>query len=270
MISFDDTEIAFSNRSDKELERAHFLFRFVGRPAFVRMGKVALDMAFALRLPITGIIRSTVFAHFCGGENVKDCLPTIERLDRSGIKTLLDYSVEGKEAEEDFENAARETVRTIEMAANDERLPFAVFKPTGFIRMDLMAKLNAKSKLSKAEEQEWRRAKKRVKNICQAGSSKGVFILIDAEETWIQDTIDSLAEDMMQLFNKEKVVVYTTLQLYRKDRLDFLKKSYENAKKKGYKLGVKLVRGAYMEDERKRAKEQDYPSPIQDTKAETD
>jgi len=270
MITFDNTEIAFSNRSDKELERAHFLFRFVGKPIFVKVGKVALNAAFALRLPINKIIRSTVFAHFCGGENVQDCLPTIDRLNRSGIKTLLDYSVEGKEEENDFENAARETLRTIEMAADDERLPFAVFKPTGLIRMGLMAKLNVGTQLTEAEKAEWKRAKKRVKNICQIGLEKGVFILIDAEETWIQNTIDSLVEEMMQLFNKEKVVVYNTIQLYRKDRLHFLKKSYEHSKQKGYKLGVKLVRGAYMENERKRAKQQGYPSPIQNTKADTD
>lgn len=270
MISFDNTEIAFSGRSDRELNRARFLFRFVGRPLLVRLGKVALQMAFLLRLPVKGIIRSSVFAHFCGGEKVADCEPTIEKLFKSGIRTLLDYSAEGKETERDFERSARETIKTIQLAADDVRLPFAVFKPTGLIREGLMAKLNADDELNKEESDEWERARIRVRMICQHAADNDVAIFIDGEETWIQNTIDDLAEEMMEVFNRDKVVVFNTVQLYRKDRLDFLKTSFEKATSKGYRLGVKLVRGAYLEQERKRAKLQGYPSPVHETKADTD
>ncbi len=236
----------------------------------VKLGKVMLNIGFALRLPITGIIRSTVFEHFCGGENVQDSLPTIERLNRVGIKTLLDYSSEGKETESDFERSANEIIKTIELADGDDRLPFAVFKPTGMIRMELMAKLNVNAKLNKTEEEEWERAKKRVLRICQLGAEKDVPVFIDAEETWIQNTIDCLVEEMMEQFNREKVIVHNTIQLYRTDRLDYLKKSFEKARQKGYKLGMKLVRGAYLEQERERAKKQGYPSPVFEHKVDTD
>ncbi len=270
MTSFDNTEIAFSERSDRELDRARLLFRLVGNPFMVKLGKVLLQIAFALRLPVRGLIRSTVFAHFCGGENTDDCKPTIAKLERSGIKTLLDYSAEGKETEEDFDRSAAETTGTIHMAAEDARLPFAVFKPSGLIREGLMAKLNADADLNESEKAEWDRARTRVRNICQLGAEKGVPVFIDAEESWVQDTIDALVEDMMRTFNHDRVVVFNTLQLYRKDRLEFLRSSFKKANAEGYRLGVKLVRGAYLEQEHKRAAEQGYPSPVHETKAGTD
>lgn len=270
MISFENTEIAFSDKSDRELDRAHWLFRMVGSPVLVKLGKIGLNVALSLRLPIKGIIRSTVFAHFCGGETIGKCESTIERLHKKGIATLLDYSAEGKETEADFDNSAREVTKTVNLAERDERIPFCVFKPTALIRLGLLAKLNAKGELNQTETEEWNRAKNRVRNICQAGFDKGVGIFIDAEETWIQDTIDGLATEMMAEFNREKVVVFNTIQLYRKDRLEFLKLSLDKAKKDGYKLGLKLVRGAYMEKERERAQDQGYPSPIHDTKEDTD
>ena len=270
MNSFENTEVAFSDKSDKELSRAYRLFKLVGNPGMVKLGKVSLNLAMFLHLPIKEIIRSTVFGHFCGGETVKDSLPTIEKLGNSGILTLLDYSAEGKESKEDFNNSANEVAKTIHLASENAQMPFSVFKPTGLIRFGLMAKLNAKGKLNKAEESEWGRAKSRVRKICELGAEKGVAIFIDAEESWIQDAIDQLVEEMMESFNTEKVVVYNTLQLYRKDRLEYLKSSYDRAKAKGYKLGVKLVRGAYLDQERDRAADQGYPSPIQNSKEDTD
>jgi proline dehydrogenase len=270
MPSFENTEIAFSNMSDHELNRAHWLFRMVGKPSVVMLGKIGLNIALSLHLPIKGIIRSTVFAHFCGGETIGKCESTIARLYKQGVSTLLDYSVEGKETESDFDNSAKEVLKTVKLAARDQRIPFCVFKPTALIRLGLLAKLNSNGSLNEVETEEWVRAKNRVKSICQAGFDKNVGIFIDAEETWIQDTIDALAEEMMAEFNQGKVVIFNTIQLYRKDRLEFLKLSLLNAEKGNYKLGLKLVRGAYMEKERERAEEQGYPSPIHDTKDDTD
>ena len=270
MVSFENTEIAFRDRTDGELNRAHMLFRLVGSPALVALGKAALNVALVLRLPVRGIIRSTVFNHFCGGEHITDCETTIERLHASGIYTLLDYSAEGKETTADFEYAATETIATIRMAHRDERVPFSVFKPTGIIPYWLLAKKNAKAAFSQEEELEWKLAMERVRLICEAGKENKVPIFIDAEETWFQDAIDEMAEELMGTYNRERAMIFNTIQLYRKDRLQFLKRAFEKSQKNGYRLGVKLVRGAYMEKERDRAKEQGYPSPIHDSKADTD
>lgn len=270
MISFDNTETAFADRTDHELNRAHLLFKMVGSPTLVKVGKAALNLALKLKLPVRGIIRSTVFNHFCGGEHITDCESTIERLHSSGVFTLLDYSAEGKETTADFEYAATETIATIRMAHQDSRVPFSVFKPTGIIPHRLLAKKNANSKFNQEEALEWKLAMERITMICEAGKENNVPIFIDAEETWFQYAIDQMAEELMKTYNRERAMIYNTVQLYRKDRLQFLKDSFAKAQKDGYKLGVKLVRGAYMEKERDRAKEQRYPSPIHATKADTD
>lgn len=270
MVSFDNTETAFSDRTNHELNRAHLLFKLVGNPTMVKLGKGALSLALALRLPVKSIIKSTVFNHFCGGEHITDCESTIERLHASDIYTLLDYSAEGKETTADFQYAATETIATIRMAHRDSRVPFSVFKPTGIIPYRLLAKKNINAELNQEEALEWKLAMERIHDICSAGRNNEVPIFIDAEETWFQDAIDVLVEELMQTYNTEKAMVYNTIQLYRKDRLQFLKDSFEKAQKGGYKLGVKLVRGAYMEKERDRAKEQGYPSPIHTSKDDTD
>ena len=270
MISFENTKIAFSDRSDKELNRSYWLFKLVGNPTLVKLGQMGLIVGLALRLPIKGIIRATVFEHFCGGESTAECEETIERLYQKGIATLLDYSAEGKESEADFDKSAKEVLKTVSLAEKDARIPFCVFKPSALIRSGLLAKLNTQGELNQAETEEWERGKARVKSICQAGFDNSVGIFIDAEESWIQTTIDGLAEEMMNDFNRNGAIVYNTIQLYRKDRLEFLKASLESAQKGGYKLGLKLVRGAYMEKERTRSKEQGYPSPIHNSKADTD
>lgn len=270
MVSFDNTEIAFRDRTDMELSRAHLLFNLVGNPNMVKVGKVVLSIAMAMKLPVHGIIRSTVFSHFCGGEHITNCESTIERLHASGVYTLLDYSAEGKETTADFEYAATETIATIRMAHQDSRVPFSVFKPTGIIPYWLLAKKNASLEFSEEEQLEWNLALERVKLICEAGKENNVPIFIDAEETWFQDAIDELAEDLMKTYNRKRAMIFNTVQLYRKDRLQYLKASYQKAIEEDYVLGVKLVRGAYMEKERNRAKEQGYPSPIHENKAATD
>lgn len=270
MVSFDNTEIAFSGKSNKDLRRSFWLFRMIGSPAFVKIGKALTTFSLKLHLPIKGMIKATIFKQFVGGENIEECNRTVEALGKYHIGTILDYSVEGKEAEEDFDRCAEETIATIERAKNDPHIPFCVFKVTGLARLELLRKVSANEKLSADEEKEFSRIKNRVEKICSVGHQHGKPIFLDAEESWIQQAIDDLADAMMMQFNKVKVIVYNTFQLYRKDRLDFLKKSLEKATRENYMLGAKLVRGAYMEKERERAKQLNYPSPIQETKEDTD
>ncbi len=269
MLSFDNTEIAFSSKSKKDLKRSYWLFRLVGNPFFVKVGKALTSFALALRLPITGLIKATIFKQFVGGENIKECNSTIESLGKYRIGTILDYSVEGKDAEEDLDNTMQETIRTIIRARGDKNIPFSVFKVTGLARHRLLENVSA-GKSSPDEKKEFDRVRSRVDTICQNAFENKVPVFIDAEESWIQQAIDDLADEMMRKYNREFPVIYNTFQLYRKDRLEFLKCSFRDAVEKKYFLGAKLVRGAYMEKERERANEKNYPSPIQDSKAGTD
>jgi proline dehydrogenase len=270
MVSFDNTQIAFSGKTDADLRRSFWLFRMIGSPAFVKMGKAMTTFALKLHLPIKGMIKATIFKQFVGGETIQECNKTVESLGKFHIGTILDYSVEGKESEHDFDACCAETIATIERAKNDPHIPFCVFKVTGLARFALLEKVSAAEVLSAEDVEEFARIRKRVENICSVGHQHGKPIFIDAEESWIQQAIDDLADEMMMKFNKEKAIVYNTFQLYRKDRLPFLKKSFEAAQSQNYILGAKLVRGAYMEKERARALKMNYPSPIQDSKEDTD
>jgi proline dehydrogenase len=270
MVAFDNTEIAFAGRSNAELDHAQMLFKLVGNPALVNVGKSALELALSLHLPVTGIIKSTVFNHFCGGESVADCEKSIERLHKAGVFTLLDYSAEGKSTEKDFEASTAQVISTIVRAKNDVRVPFAVFKPTGVMRASLLERVSSKRPLEPHQQSEWNSGSQRVRKICAAAAEHNVPVLIDAEESWIQNAIDELVEAMMLEFNRNEAIVYNTFQLYRTDRLAHLKASHQRAQNSGYILGAKLVRGAYMEKERDRAKKKGYPSPIHASKQETD
>lgn len=269
-LSFDNTEIAFKSKSNGELTQSYLLFKAIGYNWLVKAGPAMVNGALSIGLPITGIIKKTVFKQFCGGESMTDCNNTIDLLNSYDVGTILDYSVEGEEKEENFNATATETLETISKAKGNAKIPFGVFKVTGLGRFDLLAKVNAKQDLTSTEESEFARLKNRIYNICKTAHDSDVRIFIDAEETWIQDAIDDLATEMMAEFNKEKCIVYNTLQLYRHDRLAYLKTSYEHAKANNYYLGVKLVRGAYMEKERERAEKMGYPSPIQPDKAASD
>jgi proline dehydrogenase len=271
MISFENTEIAFKSKSDKDLKRAYWLFRVVGNPSLVKFGKNATNFALKLRLPINGIIKNTIFKQFCGGESIQECDKTIDLLGSFGIGTILDYSVEGKTSAEDFEKTTLEIIATIERAKSSKHIPFAVFKVTGISRFGLLEKMNDPSAaLTDAEKKEFQELFNRVDRICKHGFDNRVPVFIDAEETWIQDTIDRLCTSMMARYNKEKAIVFNTLQMYRHDRIAFLQTALEEATRGGFKYGIKLVRGAYMEKERERAAIKGYPSPIQGTKADTD
>ena len=270
MLSFDNTEISFSGKSNKDLNRSYWLFKMVSNRTFVSIGKSLTTFAIQTHLPIKGLIKATIFKQFCGGETIEECDKAIKELAKFNIGTILDYSVEGKESEIDFDACSAETIATIAKAKDDKSIPFCVFKVTGMARFDLLEKVSSKIALSAPENLEFERIQNRVNAICKAANIAGVPVFIDAEESWIQEAIDELANQMMVLYNKEKAIVYNTYQLYRKDRLPYLKKSFEVAQQLNYFLGAKLVRGAYMEKERNRAIEKDYPSPIQETKENTD
>ncbi len=270
LVSFDDTKIAFSAKSNGDLNRAYWLFKLISFNGLVKISPPLVDFALWAHLPIKGLIRATIFKHFCGGETIEDCKSKIENLGKYHIGTILDYSVEGKESEKDFDEGLNETIATIHRAKNDANIPFSVFKPTGFARFALLEKKNNGFELTDSEKEEYKKFLDRIEKICRTGFEAGVPLFIDAEETWIQDVIDEVALEMMKKFNKEKVIIYNTLQMYRTDRLSFLKDKLVHAKEFGYKPGYKIVRGAYMEKERARAEKNNYISPIHSTKEQTD
>ena len=271
MISFDNTEVAFSSKSNRDLKRAYWLFKIIASPFIVKVGKGATNMALKLRLPISAPIKATIFRQFCGGETIAECDRTISDLGKFGIGTILDYSVEGKTRDEDFDQTVDIIIQTIHRAANDPHIPFAVFKVTGIGRHDLIEKASTHGYTPTSEEKaEIDVIVSRIDRICHAAHEAGTSVFIDAEESWIQDAIDQWTFDMMLKYNKERCIVFNTLQMYRHDRLDFLRDCLELAQKHEVKYGIKLVRGAYMEKERARAIEKGYPSPIQATKADTD
>ena len=267
---FNNTEVAFALKSDTELDRAYFLFKMIDNQPLVRIGTAVTNFALKANLPVEGLIRATVFDHFCGGVNEDDCLSVVDKMFTKGVSSVLDYSVEGKEEENQFDAALDMTLKTIEFAKEKLAIPFAVFKPTGFGRFELYEKLGEKKTLTSDEQVEWNRVVARFDIVCSAAHKKDVALLIDGEESWMQDAADDLVTEMMRKYNKEKAIVFNTLQLYRWDRLDYLKRLHEQAKTDGFYIGMKLVRGAYMEKEIARAIEKGYPSPICDTKDDTD
>jgi len=270
MVSFDNTEIAFRHKTNADLRSAGFLFYTLSKKWMVDSGKTLSNLAFSLHLPVKPIIKATLFRQFVGGENIGECSRTSEVLARYGVGTILDYSVEGKEDESSFDATTREIIRTVEKAAAVTHIPFAVFKVTGLCSSELLRKLNAGDELNTAEQQAWSRACERVHNICRIAAEKKVKVLIDAEESWIHKPIDRLAEEMMALFNRSEVLIYNTTQMYRHDRLQYIKELHVRALESGYKVGLKIVRGAYMEKERAYAAGHGLPDPIQPDKAASD
>ena len=270
LISFNDTETAFKSRSDKDLKSAYFLFKIISFNWLVQISPPFVHFALWAHLPVKGLIRSTIYHHFCGGETIADCKETITKLSQYNIGTILDYSVEGKESEKDFNHCLKETLATIARAKGDKNIPFSVFKPSGFVRFNLLEKKNTGEQLSPSEEIEFNAFKIRIEKICQFAFENDVPVYIDAEQSWTQNVIDDIAREQMMKYNREKVIVYNTLQMYRTGRIGYLKESIQHAKSNNYKCGFKIVRGAYMEKERKRAAELKIPSPIQVDKASTD
>ncbi|HEY8920088.1 MAG TPA: proline dehydrogenase family protein [Chitinophaga sp.] len=269
-LSFDNTAIAFEHKTDKALKKADFLFSNIGKPWLVKLGGVLTPLAFKLRLPVKGLIKYTIFQQFCGGESLEEAAQTAQVLGKYHVGAALDYGVEAMEGEENYDHAVPEFIRAIEYAATNHNIPFIAIKVTGFARFELLEKIHSRQPLTADEQQEFERVRNRIRAIAEAAAKNKIGLLIDAEESWIQQPVDDLADEMMQLFNKTNVIVYNTFQLYRHDRWEYLQLSFNRAQQQGYLLGAKLVRGAYMEKERKRAEALGYPSPIQPDKASTD
>ena len=271
MLSFENTEIAFKSKSTPDLKRAYWLFKIVSSPIIVKIGKVATNFALSLRLPIRKIVKATIFKQFCGGESIEDCRNKMEELATFKVGTILDYSIEGKTTDEDFEQTVEIIIQTIQEGINNKNIPFAVFKVTGIGSINLLEMASDQNcNLNESQILELEGIKNRIERICAAAHSAMIPVFIDAEESWIQAIIDTWALEMMLKYNLEKAIVYNTLQMYRHDRLEFLTSCSENAKKHGIKYGIKLVRGAYMEKERARAQKLGYPSPIYPDKNASD
>lgn len=275
-LSFENTENAFAHLTDKELKNARFLFQSMSFPWLVQMGTRLTPFIMRTGLPVHGLIRKTLFKQFVGGETLENTEPVTQKLHSFGVEVILDYGVEGKEGEDSFDTATEEFMRVIRYASTQTNIPFISIKVTGLARFGLLQSLNEAPRLRSGihdhewELDEWDRVRDRMYAICELAAEKKIGVLIDAEESWIQDPVDRLCMEMMQLFNTTEAVVYNTVQLYRHDRLSFLKMSHRIAREKGFVLGVKLVRGAYMEKERARALEKGYDSPIQPDKAASD
>ncbi|MEJ7767186.1 MAG: proline dehydrogenase family protein [Chitinophagaceae bacterium] len=282
-ISFDNTEYAFASKSNASLRKAKFLFSTMGFGWLVKLGTRLTPWAIGVGLPVNGLIRNTIFEQFVGGETLKETARVADKLQQFKVQVILDYGVEGKEGEENFDHACKEFIKVIEFAAGQPNIPFMSIKVTAFASFGILQKLDAAAApdyavegksplevLSAEEKLEWERVKVRMEKIISVAEKSDVGVLVDAEESWIQDPVDALTMQMMEKFNQAKVVVYNTVQLYRHDRLAFLKACLKQAQQKNFLMGVKLVRGAYMEKERRRALEMEYPSPIQPDKETCD
>ncbi|HVZ56161.1 MAG TPA: proline dehydrogenase family protein [Chitinophagaceae bacterium] len=286
VISFDNTEWAFAYRSDKQLRKSNFLFSLMDKPWLVKMAVRLTPPMIRAGLPVKGLVRHTIFEQFVGGETLEETAQVARRLGEYQVQVILDYGVEGKEGEDSFDHACEEFIKVIRYAATQPNIPFMSVKVTGIARFALLERLDALmaqasgtlmkrylqavDTLDVREREEWHRVRHRMMQVCEEGSARGIGVLVDAEESWIQDPVDALTILMMDTFNQEQAVVYNTLQHYRHDRLAFLHDSLEAARQRHFILGAKLVRGAYMEKERDRAQEMGYPSPIQPDKASTD
>jgi len=267
---FNNLKVAFADKSDKDLNRAYLLFKTISNPLVSKTLSILTKLAIALRIPINNIVRATIYKHFCGGTTIDNSKATIDKLWKFGIGTILDFSAEGKESEEEFNQVMKETIVSLHKAKEEKSIPFAVFKPTGLTYFRLLEKIAANKNLSSIEKKEKNDFETRIENICRVANLNQIPVFIDAEESWIQDTIDNIALKMMKKFNKNQAYIFNTLQFYRKDRLIYLEKILEYAKKNNFFIGIKLVRGAYHEKEIKRAKEMDYACPVHKIKKDTD
>lgn len=269
-LDLQDTATAFADKSDAQLKEKFRLFKLLNSPFLNSIGTAFTKFALNIGLPVEGLIKSTIFEQFCGGETIEECDKTVDELGSAKIGTILDYSIEGKSTELDFDRTKDEILRTIKRAKDDPNIPFGVFKVTGIAPLGTLERLSAKKRLDAKSQAKCERIYTRVSEICSYAYELEQPIFIDAEDSWIQDAIDRMATDMMEKYNRERAIVFNTLQLYRTDRLQYLKDARRQAKADGYILAVKLVRGAYMEKERERAAEMGYPSPVFETKSETD
>jgi proline dehydrogenase len=270
-LDFNNTSIAYGNKSDSELKKASWLFGMMNQSWLVNIGSKVGLFAVEWDLPFAEtVVKNTIFEQFCGGTSLEECKPAIQKLYQTKTLTILDYGAEAKESEADFDNTMKEFIKAINFAATSESVPIVSIKVTGMGRFDLLEKAHSKVTLNEAETIEYQRVTSRLNQVCLTAKKLGIAVFVDAEESWIQDPVDALTEQMMALYNKEKIAVYNTYQMYRHDRLDYLQASHQRALAGKYILGAKLVRGAYMDKERRRAEEMGYASPINPTKEATD
>jgi proline dehydrogenase len=267
---FENTTVAFSLKSDAQLRKSYYLFKMMGNNKLVDIGSGLTNWALKIGLPIKTLVKKTVFEQFCGGTTEEKCMPLVERMFEKGVSSILDYSVEGKVNEAEFDKVVEKKLRLIDFASYHNALPFEVVKPTGLGRFDIWHKVSENKPLSPSERAEWERIEGRVDLLCKTASEKKVMLLFDAEETWMQDAADELIRNMMAIYNKEEAIVYNTIQCYRKDRFEYIQELHEDAVNNDFIIGAKIVRGAYMEKERERAAEMAYDSPICNTKQDTD
>ncbi|HNR72883.1 MAG: proline dehydrogenase [Bacteroidetes bacterium OLB12] len=269
-IRFDDTAVAFSYKSDKALKKAHFIFSLVNNPWLSSIATGLAKAGLALKLPVKGLIRTTVFEHFCGGETIDQSVNTIHTLSKYHVGAILDYSAEGAKNEEGFDNTTNEILKTLDKAKGNPAIPFTVFKSTGLVLMEVLERVQSNAPLSPEQQEAFQHFRDRVEKICARAFEYDVPVMIDAEDSWIQNPIDELAYEMMRKYNQKRPIVYNTFQMYRRDMLDNLRKAYHDAELHNYFLGVKMVRGAYMEKEAERAQKMNYPNPIHPNKQATD
>ncbi|MDK7375607.1 MULTISPECIES: proline dehydrogenase family protein [Weeksella] len=272
MSLFDNTEYAFQVKSDQELKKAHLLFKLIGNEGLTKLGGKIFNIApFLVSFPmVKPLIRKTIYSQFVGGETPQEAIKVANELYRYHVSSILDYSVEGQTEESDFDHVRDVMLELIDISKNNPSIPFVVFKPTAFGRIELWEKVGKKTQLNPEETKAWENTRKRFEDVCEKGYQLDVNIMIDAEETWMQDAADDLCDEMMMKYNQKRPVIWNTLQMYRHDRLAYLKTMYEKAQKDNYFLGYKIVRGAYMEKERERAQAEAYPSPIQPNKEASD
>jgi len=267
---FENTQIAFQSKTDSQIKKAYFLFQMLNIPFLNQAGTLLAQVALSLGMPIHGLIQATVFDQFCGGVSLEDSKSRVEALARHGVGTSLDYSVEAVDGDQGYADTVEETLNMVQFAAENPSVEFVVVKPTGIGSMSLMEKVSKERPLTQEEELDLQAIRSRLDLIAKAVSDAGQRLFIDAEDSWYQDCVDMLARELMQKYNREKVCIYSTIQFYRKGRLEFLKRELERSHEGNYRLGFKLVRGAYLEKERERAALLSYPDPIQDTKEDTD
>ena len=256
---FDNTKIGFVLKSNFELEKAYFLFKIISNKTLTNFGKILLNIILTFKLPLLFIVKRTVFQQFCAGSNLEESMETVDKLFSKNVYSYLSYSVEGAQNNDSFKKSCQDVIDSIEFASDKKNIPFTVFKPTAISKTDNLMR----GEIDKITFDRFDR-------ICKKASEKNVKILIDAEESWIQDSIDSIALMMMKKYNKQKTIVFNTVQMYRHDRLEYLKDLHNSSKQNDFEIGIKLVRGAYIEKENIRAKKINYKTPICESKKASD
>ncbi|QNS41817.1 proline dehydrogenase family protein [Chryseobacterium manosquense] len=271
MSIFNNTALAFADKSDYQLKKAYWMFKLIEQPALTKIGTRILNFTVHNNFPLAGdLVKATLFEQFCGGETREESMKAVIRMFKRGVGSIFDYSIEGKEEEETFDAVCQEIKDIVRFSVGNPAIPFIVFKPTAFGRIDIYEAVGKGTELTESQKEEWARVVKRFDEVCQLCHENNKKVMVDAEESWMQDAADHLVEEMMEKYNREKPIVWNTIQMYRTGRIEYMQENLQRAKEKGYYIGYKIVRGAYMEKERERAAEMNYPDPIQPNKEASD